>query len=1028
MSDFYATDAYSSGFDVPPEISYEQALQENADAELMQAANDFEGVVNGLHQFVGDAIRPERIAVTQVTNNLQRTIDDAIETTKPKVLGIANELNSLTDTELVDLGKELDKIDYVRPPVNQDPPLEVDPLAGLDFNCLIAGVTNQYNPGTTPLDEYLGPLAFPGARWGFCTATNGNCPIGGTSVYVLDYSGGETTYTTYTFDPNCGPAPKPKPQPVPEPAPKPQPVPMPVEDWCTQLCNCLKQLDEQPQEPAWAKNLCDLIEGCKTNGEPRNWVDRLCECVTKLDCEKVEKNVWCNCETGEVLALDPDETPPGVESSGDVVPSTLYKSPISLSETAETVWQLIATFSGSEITTLPLRCFFPEPKPEPKPKPKPGGFGVNIPDCQLPPVLVLGPEALNRLFVPGEQSGPIDVGGFLSSLGTIFKGPTDFVRDILVASFNLLAKTAGIAGTTWQQAGCKSEQVPDFLGGRATLSFLERLLPGLFTEQIQRLTQAINEQCPSTVPTPTDAHQAFLADKINREQWGCWVRANGFNDKEIYPTLEANGTRPGVNDVCMLIRRGIIKPNEFPDRFRNLGILDPKYAEEFFQLTEQRPAMSDIIRFMVRDVDDQNIVNKFGLDTDFAAKYGQQLRKWSEDQGIPEDVARYAWRAHWSIPAPGQLFEIYHRVGRNPDGSPIQAVYDDVVEALKQQDILPFWIPRLLAISEKLPTRVDIRRGYRVGVFSRADVLEQYVRRGYSTLTAEALTRFATIERNQSVAKSPWVTKFSRGELNQQELRDTLQAEGADPQAIDFAVERGRLMLNAEQKKQCLKSIRHKIMLGELNKPQADAETFALTNDSDQTKALVNKWFCERDSKSKVATASQLCQFFSDGLIDSGDFYQRLVNLGYELNVASELVARCQLQLNRKLAKLEAARLAKIERENRQILKNQQRAEKASEAQRRATEKARLARASKREKRQKTLLETSKLLAAKTGLTIQDVFVRVKRTYNSYVRNGFASAEKIATDAKVIAGSNDVTDLEAWEAALLDVLAEGPPD
>src|SRR6201999_655363 len=174
--------------------------------------------------------------------------------------------------------------------------------------------------------------------------------------------------------------------------------------------------------------------------------------------------------------------------------------------------------------------------------------------------------------------------------------------------------------------------------------------------------------------------------------------------------LFAAKAKPVPIQLAMMRRREIISPSEYYSGMRHLGYLEQQTSENLFRLTEQLPPLSEIIRYMVRDADDEKLVQQFGLDTGFTDKFAKQLKQWAKDQGVPEIVAQYSWRAHWTIPSPGQLFTFWHRLRYNPQFGGKEKLLADIKAALVQQDILPYWHDAYLAVSFHPLTRVDARR------------------------------------------------------------------------------------------------------------------------------------------------------------------------------------------------------------------------------------------------------------------------------------------------------------------------------
>ena len=187
----------------------------------------------------------------------------------------------------------------------------------------------------------------------------------------------------------------------------------------------------------------------------------------------------------------------------------------------------------------------------------------------------------------------------------------------------------------------------------------------------------------------------------------------------------------------------MIDPQEYHAGMRQLGYLSGDKDDSLFRLSEALPTLQDIIRFMVRDADDEKNIDWKESDELFAQKYGKQLREWSEWQGVPEDVAKYAWRSHWVIPSPGQLFEFYHRLRYDKKFGGPEKMLADIKAALVQQDILPKWHDYFLAVSFHPLTRVDARRGFELGSMDEKQLKASFLDQGYSDENADILVTYS---------------------------------------------------------------------------------------------------------------------------------------------------------------------------------------------------------------------------------------------------------------------------------------------
>jgi len=465
--------------------------------------------------------------------------------------------------------------------------------------------------------------------------------------------------------------------------------------------------------------------------------------------------------------------------------------------------------------------------------------------------------------------------------------------------------------------GCDDPRFWGYKSVEVALGFFQRWLGGGFDDALKAVTQQSRFFCPISVPSPENATQAFLADTIDRETMECWTRAGGMMPEGWNRVVLANRQRLGVSELVNLWRRGEISEGEFDSRCRQLGFLNQSEYDEFKELSVQVPPVSDLTRFMVRDTADPRIVEAFDLDHDFIEhKFKGKVKEWAADQGVDEDYMRHVWRAHWTIPAPGQLFTMFHRLRNNPDPD-LKTDLETVKTALEQQDILPFWINRFLEVSFRPLNRVDTRRARNVGAIDRAGVFNAYTNQGYSDANAEILTTFSERVREIRWLKHPAVRQYSQGAINGAELEVWTVQEGAEPDDVAAMKMRGLDMLRSDTTFTCVKAIEKRFQHGEFGPLDLNTQLTSQGLDFEQVNELVKKNECELVAGGKRASISQLCTWFKEGNLEPEEFFARLKQLGWDEDDAVRIIRDCTIQRELVLSREQAQRLRESLRRSR---------------------------------------------------------------------------------------------------------------
>lgn len=583
---------------------------------------------------------------------------------------------------------------------------------------------------------------------------------------------------------------------------------------------------------------------------------------------------------------------------------------------------------------------------------------------------------------------------------------------------------------TYAELACPSDsqRYIDLVNARANYLYLNNAFPGLFTEAIRSVDQKAKETCPKDLPPPAGIVAAFLANEISAEETFCWLRGHGLSTPQMIPVVNAQRQKPTLGELITMLRRGIIDRNGFERQAREAGWLNLQDISREFAISELIPGPSDVIRMMVRDAADPNI-DWTQSDATFTQKYRGQLKQWGEWQGIPEEAMKFNWRSHWEIPPSGQLFTMMHRLGRDADGTINPAFRDRVKRALEQNDLMPDWVDETLAINFRLPRRADLRRVFRVGIFSEQELFTEFVKQGLETQTARGLVEFEVREKKRAFANNPLVAKFSRGSINAVELRFELLELGADVDAQDAAIKRGKLLMKMRRRDRCLEAIRHRVLIGEIDRNEAEVLAQVQTQDADQAAELADMWQCERDAKSKTTTAAELCKWFKDSVIDAAQFMRQLRAIGFPRELAEAKFQQCQIELNRKIsAAEERARKAEQRRADKQTAQVQtlsRQSEAATAARLRNLQAARRA----TDRREKKVTTAAKTLANRNDLPYDVTLAAMMRVYRARLRLGILDADELANAVLTAAQVTSVTGLVSWEGrlnAILDAVGRAP--
>jgi hypothetical protein len=455
----------------------------------------------------------------------------------------------------------------------------------------------------------------------------------------------------------------------------------------------------------------------------------------------------------------------------------------------------------------------------------------------------------------------------------------------------------------------------------AAVNKAEKLTDAPISYMFQSEVYEYQSANPQYLPQQVRTDDAYLSARIDEATWNAWTRANGNLPEPARRTMLANARRLSVEEAITLYRRGGIDRTELAARMRAQGVLDPCLGDEFLRISEQLPTQSDLVRFMVRDAADENVVRRYELDDDFDKKYVGPLKDWGKALGIPDDYFRYIWRSHWEIPSYTQLREMFHRLRPNRSAlqnwdntarvygeaatktslgpRPTSVTRAEVREALKIDDVAPGWLDKLLDISYTPINRTDALRAYQIGAFDESRLLEAFLDLGYSPTDAQTMLNFYRIEKRRRQRGQMKVMSASkvigyykagamRREVADQYLRQLLGTAEDAKSALDTADDESR----GDFMKQRLANLRRKYFTGENSLKDTIAALDFNSVDPPKIQQLAALWESERAGKFRHLSAAKAMEMVRRGLMSAEEGRTRLLNLNYREADADYLLAR----------------------------------------------------------------------------------------------------------------------------------------
>jgi hypothetical protein len=524
------------------------------------------------------------------------------------------------------------------------------------------------------------------------------------------------------------------------------------------------------------------------------------------------------------------------------------------------------------------------------------------------------------------------------------------LHDILANPFDLFGKIFSswrpLIGMLWAKLVWT---LSDFIGfvallGTGTAGLLSkiRFLQAVFSVPalvlgpvlnpwLRQLEYARSSLYHTLFPDVNEATEAFVRGEIDEATLQTWVEQNDYCPEPWQKVVNSRKDRIEILMALQMWKRGTLTEDEFHVQVRKNGITDEKLRDAYQELQRAIPPITDLLRFMVRDVaDDQganSVVQRFGLDDEFGDKWKGRLKELGAEQGIDDEYARFAWRAHWSLPSRTQLEEFYHRTRHLPPGHANKVELADVETALKQADVLPFWVPKFINASFRLMSRVDARRAFETGAMTEEQLATEFSKLGYEPAAITALVEWAKINKRAVLTRLPESQLFRSGLISEDQLLGRLNETKVSTTERQRIVQILRLQRSRPHVNRCIRALRKRFLTGEIDEGVVRSELDAVGVKPGAADELVLSFRCEAQARGKQPSTSQLCQWLEQGAISPTEMRTRLERIGWSSADALNIVVQCTQRISERAAR-QAAKEARderirLEREARQREKTQ---------------------------------------------------------------------------------------------------------
>lgn len=410
---------------------------------------------------------------------------------------------------------------------------------------------------------------------------------------------------------------------------------------------------------------------------------------------------------------------------------------------------------------------------------------------------------------------------------------------------------------------------------------------------------------PQLLPQQSGLDLLYLTSRINDEQWECWTRALGNLPMSHRRIRDAQEARLAIPEIIELFMRKAIDKEQVYEELRKRGVIDRENADRWLRLRQSLPTETDLIPFMTRDVESDK-VDWTKSDEWFAENYKGDTARWGEMLGIDPKVMQMRARAHWQLPSNTALYAMMARLrpGRRDDG--LEVSYDDAKQLLRQNDMEPSWLDKVLAISYLPPTRTDIKMGIKTRTIATMDeAIELLLDAQIDPEFAPTLARILWDDANRQVANesNTWsrakiLAAYRKGEIDQPRARELLGRFMVSSDQIDELLRDNDEVAAIEVRRECIKAVKNRVLRAEVTELEASQQLVALGMTEDKASQIAQGFVCYRASRGTELTLRYLAKIWKQGILPPEELYIRFLNLRYTEQDALLLLRSWQIELS----------------------------------------------------------------------------------------------------------------------------------
>jgi hypothetical protein len=469
----------------------------------------------------------------------------------------------------------------------------------------------------------------------------------------------------------------------------------------------------------------------------------------------------------------------------------------------------------------------------------------------------------------------------------------------------------------------------------------------------------------------------FWRNDITGDQLNMYLEHAGYRNADIRRLFKDIRNGPAGVELLSLLNRNAIDVATARKYMKWSLTTGDDEQDLIMSLRHQLPSPTEVALMATRHVFNDAYVAKFKLDSGMPDIYRQLTSQmgfnWTPSDNGPQNprpgertMLNYQWAAHWQTLDVGTAVQMLRRLRSTGgmDGGPRVPGVDvftatDFQDVLTSNEIIPGFREQIGAIAYQVPSRLFVKRLYSAGVIDRKEVVETLKDQGYDDNRSEQLTKLVEYEvlkshvdklrpiTRQQVVHAYKTGTITRGDAarglymlyldnpNEQLTFSTLPTAVQETEAFGETFVQVTLTsidaeIKAELVTKAIDVVRKAYLRAEVATLTAIDQLVRLGIVYERANQYVQLWSYELAAEGAEITAGKLVDLYTQGLLSGEEVSARLARLHYSPTDITLLIARANISIGQRQARLLAAQQTAKKREvaglaaTARILKRQQ--------------------------------------------------------------------------------------------------------